>query len=117
MNWRSFEIQSLFMLVRCSWASARRASCRLFGSRTVITRVGSSSSTASGALLAKLGQQLQDFLVGLGLFKCRERLAGGEDVADDASQSEDFSIERDPIRSLGIQLLGRPLDFRLLLAG
>ena len=41
-------MHSLFMLVWCSWASTRSVSCRLFGSRTVITRVGSSSSNPPG---------------------------------------------------------------------
>ena len=39
----SFEMHSLFMLVRRSWASVRKYSCMLLGSRTVITRVGSLS--------------------------------------------------------------------------
>ena len=41
MTCSNFEMQSLFMLVCLSWASDLSDSCKLFGSRTVITRVGS----------------------------------------------------------------------------
>ena len=117
MNCSSFEMQSLFMLVRCSWASTRSASCRLLGSRTVMTRVGSSGSTADGPLLAQLGQHLLDFLVGLGLFELRQGIAGGEGVADNAPQPKDLPVERHPIGAAVVQFLGHSLDFRLLLAG
>ena len=48
MTCSSFEMHSLFMLVRRSWASVRRDSCMLLGSRTVMTRVGSLSASAEG---------------------------------------------------------------------
>ena len=44
-------------------------------------------------------------------------LAGGERLADDATQPEDLAVERDPVRLLGKQLLGHSLDIRFLFAG
>ena len=74
-----------------------------------MTRVDSLLLPDRGALLAELGQQLEDFLVRLGLFEGRERLAGREGLAYDTPQSENLSIESHPIRS-GHKVLDGPLD-------
>ena len=47
-------MQSRFMLVLWSLASAFRASCRLSGSRTVMTRVGSLTAAAAALRLRSI---------------------------------------------------------------
>ena len=109
MNCRSFEMQSLFMLVRCSWASPeglREASSCGQATAPSITRVGSSRGPSSfGALLPKPREHLQD-LVGSVCSKGGQGVPGGKHVADQATQPKNFAIERDPVRSLGKQLRG-----------
>src|SRR5690349_4136511 len=58
MTCNSFEMQSLFMLVRKSCASVRNDSCMLLGRRTLMTRVGSLSVSADGRFSRSLTRNL-----------------------------------------------------------
>ena len=106
MTCSSFEMHSLFMLVRRSWASVRSDSCMLLGSRTVMTRVGSLSPSAEGASRgaspAAFGSSriLRYCSKAVKLVERRERLA------DDSFDAQHFAKKGHPVGALAITGFG-----------
>ena len=100
-HWTNFEMHSWFMLVHFSWASTCRNSCKLFGSRTVMTRVGSLSSGTGGPSTRSLASICWISPYSAGLFKFGQGFGRRVHLPDDATQALALRGKRSPSRDSG----------------
>ena len=110
-HWTNFEMHSWFMLVHFSWASTCRNSCKLFGSRTVMTRVGSLSSGTGGPSTRSLASICWISPYSVGLFKFGQGCGRWVHLPDDATQSQHFAEKGHPVGILVKKGLGNPNHF------
>jgi hypothetical protein len=64
-----------------------------------------------GPFCPQLGQHVLDLTIGIALLKIIEQFPGRECMPHDAMQPKDFSVEGNPIRAFGVQVLGDLLNF------